>query len=102
MKVYDKYFFYTYSLQYLLTMRKMEIQKTVLVLSVLINFSNCDNTINFNTKYNMLISKSNYNLGSKINTQLPKESKFFDLNDFDSKYLYILIYFMFIHWSYIS
>lgn len=64
----------------------MEIQKVVLVLIVFITSSSCDSAMSFNTKYNLLISKNDYNLKNMISAQLPKETKFFDLNDFDCKY----------------
>jgi hypothetical protein len=41
----------------------------------------CDNR--FNDKYNQLVTSDN--LKKEIDSQLPKQSKFFDMNDFDCK-----------------
>lgn len=43
----------------------------------------CDNRYN-NDKYNELVNSGS--LKKSIDSQLPKESKFFDMNDFDCKY----------------
>lgn len=42
----------------------------------------CDNRFN-NDRYNELVSRGN--LKESISSQMPKESKFFDMNDFDCK-----------------
>ena len=64
----------------------MIIQKVTLILAVFLNFSSCDNAISFNTKRNIFSKKSNFSLKDKTSANLPKQNKFFDLNDFDCKY----------------
>ena len=41
----------------------------------------CDNS--YNAKYNQLVNSNN--LKKEIDSQLPKQLKFFDMNDFDCK-----------------
>lgn len=48
----------------------------------------CDNS--FNDRYNELVSSSS--LKKSIQDELPKESKFFDMNDFDCEYIFHLYF----------
>lgn len=47
----------------------------------------CDSGIynGANAKYNQLLRRDYSDLSKKISEQLPKQAKFFDINDFDRK-----------------
>lgn len=70
-------------------LKKMSRSTVVIILACyLLAYCKCDNRNN--DRYNRLINQ--YNLKKSISTTMPKESKFFDINDFDCKY-FTLIFF---------
>lgn len=58
---------------------------TLLITVCCISHHHCDNRIN--DRYNQLVTSDN--LKKAIDAQLPKQSKFFDMNDFDCKFLFL-------------
>lgn len=58
--------------------RKM-LRNVIAIIVCCLSCYQCDNR--YNDKYNDLVNRGN--LKTKIDSQLPKESKFFDMNDFD-------------------
>lgn len=59
-------------------MRRNVIQLIAIIVCCLSSYQ-CDNR--YNDKYNELVNRDS--LKTSIESQLPKESKFFDMNDFD-------------------
>lgn len=53
-----------------------------IIVACYISCYQCDNR--YNDRYNELVNRGS--LKKSIDSQLPKESKFFDMNDFDCKY----------------
>jgi len=65
-------------------MRRM-LHKTIIIIACCLTCYLCDNS--FNDRYNQLVNSGSGSLKRVIDNELPKESKFFDMNDFDCKYL---------------
>lgn len=57
--------------------------RNAIAIIICISQVQCDNRIN--DRYNELVNHGS--LKETIDSQLPKESKFFDMNDFDCKYI---------------
>lgn len=55
---------------------------TIIIAYCFVQHHNCDNRIN--DRYNQLISSDN--LKTSIDSELPQQSKFFDINDFDCEF----------------
>lgn len=53
----------------------------------------CDNSFSLNDRYNEVVNNGNINLKKFIDQQLPKQSKFFDMNDFDCKFIRTFFFF---------
>ena len=65
-------------------MRRM-LQKAIAIIACCLTCYLCDNS--FNDRYNQLVNSGSGSLKRVIDNELPKESKFFDMNDFDCKYI---------------
>ncbi|KAL7036265.1 hypothetical protein ACKWTF_008764 [Chironomus riparius] len=61
-------------------MRRM-FHKAITIIACCLTCYLCDNS--FNDRYNQLVSSGSGSLKRVIDNELPKESKFFDMNDFD-------------------
>lgn len=66
---------------------------SALLACCLVVFCKCDNR--YNDRYNQLVNQ--YDLKKSISSSLPKESKFFDINDFDCEYKNFIEIFLFQH-----
>lgn len=58
------------------------IRTVIAIIVCCISCFQCDNR--YNDRYNELVNKGD--LKTSIDRQLPKQSKFFDMNDFDCEY----------------
>lgn len=58
---------------------------TIIIICCLVHQHQCDNRLN--DRYNRLVNSDNFNLKKTIDSELPKQSKFFDMNDFDCKFI---------------
>ncbi|XP_070500834.1 venom protease isoform X2 [Chironomus tepperi] len=61
-------------------MRRM-LNKAIVIIACCLTCYLCDNS--FNDRYNQLVNSGSGSLKRVIDNELPKESKFFDMNDFD-------------------
>lgn len=73
------------NLQHLRKVRMWRKTLTLVITVFCISHHHCDNR--FNDRYNSLVTSDN--LKKEIDAQLPKQSKFFDMNDFDCKFFLI-------------
>lgn len=59
------------------------LHKAMVIIAYCLMCYQCDNS--FNDRYNQLVNSGSSSLQKSIDSELPKESKFFDMNDFDCK-----------------
>lgn len=72
------------------------IRKVIAIIVCCISGYLCDNR--YNDRYNELVNRGN--LKTSIDRQLPKQAKFFDMNDFDCKYWSVYRHYMFLNKSF--
>lgn len=65
-------------------MNRIKLSRVLTIVACYISCYQCDNS--FNNRYNELVNSGSQSLKKSIDRELPKESKFFDMNDFDCEY----------------
>lgn len=68
-------------------MNRIKLHRAMAIIACFFTCYRCDNS--FNDRYNQLVNSGS--LKKSIDNELPKQSKFFDMNDFDCKYTYMKV-----------